>query len=49
MKKETIYVRKGKVITGPDGPKAYLSINEAKRASRNLQPVMGDGTVRVEK
>jgi hypothetical protein len=49
MKKETLYVRKGKTITGPDGPKTFPSINAAKRESRKLQPQLGDGTVRVEK
>jgi len=51
MKKETIYIRKGRTITGPAeyGIKNFPFINAAKRESRKLQPVMGDGTVRVEK
>ena len=47
--KQTLYVRKKNRITSPEGVQVFPSINAAKRASRKLQPVSGDGTLRIER
>lgn len=53
MMKHTQYFRKGRVITKlgdtPSENKSttYPSINKAKKESRKLQPISGDGTLAV--
>lgn len=52
MKKETMFERKGRVITDLTAPEGsnkqeFKSINAAKRHSHTLQGTLGDGTVRV--
>jgi len=57
MKKEAKFIRKGHIIRdaatgntffeGVDNTTGFSSINAAKRKSRELQPQLGDGTLRV--
>jgi hypothetical protein len=50
MKTKTEWFRKGNVIINADTKEqeVFESINKAKKHSRSLQPVLGDGTVRLK-